>query len=240
MLSLPTNSVTLAVVLLSTLSVGVFAQQDGGTGAISCTNTELADCLTLNRDCIQNECTSYCLEGFISVPVPDSDAGEEVCVEIASLTVQNVVEYLQSFNASFRQTREAPVTPRQRLEILRDVAMFISEHNNNRTGDELDFELGLTAFSFDTPEDEQDRAGFVYDENPDPRYFPTTVSVFDGVEEVFNELEGLEPLPSEVDWTKKGGVTFVKDQGRCGCCWATAVCGAVSQHHTMMFDLTFL
>jgi len=120
----------------------------------------------------------------------------------------------------------------------------------------LDYLLGLTPYSADyTKEDYRSRAGFVYhnltgtkkDLKPfnvseyylngnDNKYNTTTATATNSSRTLQGGLfsgDGSSTtiddntIPDRIDWVELGGVTHVKDQGRCGCCWAVSLSGAI-------------
>jgi C1A family cysteine protease len=107
------------------------------------------------------------------------------------------------------------------------IAKFISEHNTANP----DFELEINRYSADSPEDAQDRTGYVYIEGSE-----------DDLEDDFAAQvpTANDTLPARVNWVEQGAVTSVKDQGRCGCCWAISLTGAIESATAINSNFTYL
>ncbi|ONK68715.1 uncharacterized protein A4U43_C05F15150 [Asparagus officinalis] len=103
-----------------------------------------------------------------------------------------------------------------RFEIFKDNLMHIDETNKR----ESSYWLGLNEFA-DMSHDEfkEKYLGL----RPD---FRKRMEGYCESREDFRD-EDAPKLPKSVDWRKKGAVTYVKNQGQCGSCWAFSTVAAV-------------
>jgi len=190
-------------------------------GLSQCGAETSKDCLVKHRLCDisdgGNEICGPCQSGYIKTNGPSEifSPKASLCVPISNITWEPFVvayEPIYSNNAK-------DLDSTQRQELLRESAELISERNaRNNANANASYQLGLTPFSADSPEEYRQRSGYFYvnlsgtvDEIP--IFDPPTVASAD--------------IYETVDWTTAGAVTSVKNQGRCGCSWAVGVCGAI-------------
>ncbi|GFY86580.1 cysteine proteinase1 [Actinidia rufa] len=104
----------------------------------------------------------------------------------------------------------------RRFEIFKDNLKFIDEHNSENRS----YKVGLNRFADLT--NEEYRSLFLGARTDAKRRFMKSK----GVSQRYM-VRGGDRLPESVDWRESGAVAPIKDQGRCGSCWAFSTVAAV-------------
>lgn len=116
--------------------------------------------------------------------------------------------FKQTFGKTYDNAEES-----RRLNIFISNLEYISAENAKGHN----FTLGVNQFSDLTPEEfATQNTGWA---KPD--------ALFGDVPNLGNHTWDGTELPESVDWTTKGAVTPVKNQGQCGSCWAFSAVGAL-------------
>jgi C1A family cysteine protease len=119
---------------------------------------------------------------------------------------------------TYEKSYKSPEEYSKRFQIFRENSAYIRKHNSEGGS----FILGVNSFadlSFPEFSSFYLQREMMEESESDLRVFSE-----DSLLELF---ESSEVLPSKVDWRKKDSVRGVKDQGKCGSCWAFAATGTI-------------
>jgi len=125
-------------------------------------------------------------------------------------TYYNFLNFKNKYNKQYKENELE-----HRYKNFQDNLEIINKHNSENHS----WTMGINQFS-DLTAEEFKLATICY-KNYD-MFLDIPIISFDT-----RVLPSFGDLPSEVDWTSKGAVTDVKDQGQCGSCWSFSTTGSV-------------
>jgi len=170
---------------------------------------DLSDCLP---DGITVDAVKYCSDSdTVAVTVKDKAVPVPITATLKKVACGAELwkKYKQDYGISFHDQNEDD----WRYVVFKANLDTIDETNEKKLG----YELGINQFAHMTSEE-----------------FGTYYTGFKKPENVWGEMPYLgrhnytgAALPDSVDWTTKGAVTPVKNQGQCGSCWSFSATGSL-------------
>lgn len=121
----------------------------------------------------------------------------------------------EGFKAAYRKTYSSDDEEALRQAIFANNFDEVKQHN-------YEYSLGLTTFTMAI-----NHLSDLTFEEVEEQYMGVNYADNNVTYEESNAVVDAEDLPASVDWRKEGVVTPVKNQGRCGSCWAFSVTGAI-------------
>lgn len=143
-----------------------------------------------------------------------------LAVAFAATAGEVVRSEWEAFKAKHGRNYISPTEELLRFKIFTDNSLFISRHNENLAKGTVSYALGMNHFG-DMLHHEFLKTTSCFRNNTGSRgsiYLPP-------------ENIAVGDMPESVDWREKGYVTSVKDQGKCGSCWAFSTTGSLEGQH---------
>lgn len=139
---------------------------------------------------------------------------------IQGLSYEDVLaSEFESFKMEYEKSYEDDGEEQLRMQIFKDNKELIDRHNERYAAGEETYEMGVNQFT-DMLATEF-RTIMLSNLN--------TSDFTSSIEYIYSPAN--DEIPSVVDWRNEGAVTPVKNQGRCGSCWAFSAAGALEGQH---------